>query len=76
MVTDTILKEIETLSDEKKNTLFQFVMYLKQDDSSAEDMLDDVICSSIMAAYDADDSPDKHETMTLDDFATSVGVSL
>ena len=76
MATETLLTEIESLSDEKKDTVFQFVMYLKQDDPSAEGMLDDVICSAIMDGYDADDSADKHDTMSIADFARSVGVSL
>ncbi len=38
--------------------------------------IDDEICEAMLKEYFEDDSPDKHETVSLEDFAAELGINL
>lgn len=38
--------------------------------------IDDEICEAMMREYLEDDSPDKHDTVSLEDFAAEMGINI
>ena len=45
-------------------------------DKALEDALDEAYCQKLYQSYLDDPDPSKHDSMTLEDFADSLGISL
>lgn len=56
--------------------LVQVLSMLQNVKSLIEDAEDDEICEAMMREYLEDDSPDKHETVSLEDFAAELGINI
>lgn len=56
--------------------LVQVLAMLQNIKSLIEDAEDEEICQAMLREYLEDDSPDKHETVFLEDFAAELGINL
>ncbi len=65
---------IDEFSDEQLDDLLIMLMGLKK--MLGAEMEDDAYCQKLLDDYLNDDSPDKHESITLDDFADELGINL
>ncbi len=41
-----------------------------------DEMEDDIFCENLLQKYLNDDSPDKHDTITIEEFAEQEGITL
>ena len=63
---------VESLPDEKITRLLIFLQGMKFDD----DIEDDIFCENLVSGYLVNNDPQKHETITLEEFAAQEGVLL
>lgn len=69
---DAIKEIIDRLPDYKIDTILIFLRGVELDDS----IEDDIFCENLIQRYLDDNSPDKHETISLEDFAKQEGIEL
>lgn len=69
---EKVLEIINRLPEAK----LQYVLAFLQSFESSDDIEDMLICEDIYQRYSADKDPEKHETMSLEDFAEEMGVTL
>lgn len=62
---------LETVPDFKLGYVLAYLQGLCADEEA-----DDAFCQSLYASYLADDSPDKHETISIEQLAADLGVEL
>mgnify|MGYP001782955069 CR=1 FL=1 len=62
---------IESMPDYKIDRIIWFLEGMKADD----DIEDDMYCERLLDEYLDDPDPDKHEAMSLEDFAKSEGIT-
>ena len=65
---EKLFNMLERLTDEELEGLYQFLKNL----IPLEDE-DDVFCEELYRAYEQDDGPEKHETVTLEELAKELG---
>ncbi len=65
---EKLFNMLERLTDEELEGLYQFLKNL----IPLEDE-DDVFCEELYRAYEQDDDPEKHETVTLEELAKELG---
>ena len=63
---------IDSLPEYKIGSLLLFLKGIQFDD----ELEDDLYCEKLAEAYLNDDSPDKHETITLEELAKREGIEL
>lgn len=63
---------LDTLPDYKMQATLMFLRGIEFDD----EIEDDLFCEKLVDDYLKDTSPDKHESMTLEDFAAQEGITL
>ena len=63
---------IDTLPDYKMQAILMFLRGVEFDD----ELEDDRICEKLVDDYLKDDSPDKHESISLEEFAAQEGIAL
>ena len=56
--------------------LIQVLSMLQNVKNLIDDAEDDEICEAMMREYLEDDSPDKHDTVSLEDFAAEMGINI
>ncbi len=71
-VRDQAKEIIDRLPDYKINKLLVFLQGVMFDD----ELEDDLYCEWLADRYEADTSPDKHDTITLEDLADREGIAL
>lgn len=69
---DAIKEIIDKLPDYKIDRILIFLRGVELDD----DIEDDIFCENLVQRYLNDDSSDKHETISLEDFARQEGIEL
>ena len=65
------IKLLENLPDFKLGYVLAYLQGITADESA-----DDTFCANLYAAYRADTSVDKHDTIPLEELAADLGVSL
>ncbi len=63
---------IDTLPDYKMRAILMFLRGIEFDD----EIEDDLFCEKLVEDYLKDTSPDKHESISLEDFAAQEGIAL
>lgn len=63
---------IDKLPDYKVDRILLFLRGVELDD----DIEDDIFCENLAQRYLDDDSPDKHESISLEEFARQEGIEL
>ena len=63
---------IDKLPEYKIEKILLFLKGIEFDD----EMEDDIFCENIVQKYLNDDSPDKHDTITIEEFAKQEGIVL
>lgn len=63
---------IDTLPDYKMQAILMFLRGVEFDD----ELEDDRFCEKLVDDYLKDDSPDKHESISLEEFAAQEGIAL
>lgn len=63
---------IDTLPDYKMQAILMFLRGVEFDD----ELEDDRFCEKLVDVYLNDDSPDKHESISLEEFAAQEGIAL
>ena len=69
---EQVLQIINELPDYKMGRLLIFLQGMKLDD----DIEDDLYCEHLVEEYLDNDDPEKHETISLEDFARQEGIQL
>ncbi len=69
---EQIAQIIDQLPEYKLSRLLVFLRGMQLDD----DIEDDLFCERLVVDYLADDTPEKHEMITLEEFAANEGISL
>lgn len=63
---------IDSLPDYKMSAIVYFLKGMQYDD----ELEDEMFCKRMAEEYLEDDSPDKHESVTIEDLAEELGVKL
>lgn len=63
---------IDKLPEYKIEKILLFLKGIEFDD----EMEDDIFCENLLQKYLNDDSPDKHDTITIEEFAAQEGITL
>ena len=69
---EQVLQIIDTLPDYKMGRLLIFLQGMKLDD----DIEDDLYCERLVEQYLDNEDPEKHDTISLEDFAEQEGIIL
>ena len=69
---EQIIKLLDTFPDYKIGAILTFIQGMKFD----EDLEEDSYCERLLEKYLKDPSDDKHDTVTIEEFAESEGVTL
>ncbi len=69
---EQIIKLLDTFPDYKIGAILTFIQGMKFD----EDLEEDAYCKRLLEKYLKDPSDDKHDTVTIEEFAESEGVTL
>lgn len=69
---EQVLQIIDTLPEYKMGRLLIFLQGMKLDD----DIEDDLYCERLVEQYLENDDPQKHDTISLEDFAEQEGIIL
>ncbi|WP_333813454.1 hypothetical protein [Muricomes intestini] len=68
---DKVIQLLDILPDYKLGYVLAYIQGLTADES-----IDDAFCEKMVDEYLADDDPEKHDTMSLSDFAKEQGIIL
>ena len=63
---------IDSLPEYKISAILRFLKGVQYDD----EIEDQLFCQKLVDDYEADGSPDKHETISIEELANDLGVSL
>lgn len=69
---EQIIKLLDTFPDYKIGAILTFIQGMNFD----EDLEEDAYCESLVEGYLNDTSEDKHDTVTIEEFAKSEGIML
>lgn len=69
---EQIIKLLDTFPDYKIGAILAFIQGMRFD----EDLEEDAYCERLLERYQEDSSEDKHDTVTIEEFAESEGITL
>ena len=67
---------ISIINDLDEDQLSGVTVILKDIKKMLDDLAENAYCLKLYNEYLTDDSPDKHETITLEDYAKELGITL